>query len=241
MPASNPTVNPAVAAILDAHDQDAPAVTAPAGRPVKTRGRSMNPEAIRSRARREKAKLTPPEGVPLTRPDGSRHERNNPLTGPLETAADGPISPSPRLPDERFTAAHLQLMPDEPARPAAVTPDQVEKAIRNWSMIVRGAGYVASVIFKSDELKVPDEDARDCAEAILDGWPELAAASDADFKKIMAAVTVGSVAFDRWGRYQRAKVPALAPPVAAPVTPAGPVGKTATAAPRDSSLQLVTL
>lgn len=247
--AANAEVNPAVAEIIDSHPRNAApaAPTRPAGRPVRTRGLSMTPEAIRSRERRAAARSGP---VPLTRPDGSRHEANNPITGPLERSADGPISPAPRLPDpvdrptdrpteptapaDRFTPAHLQLMPDGPKR-ATVTPEQMDAAIRNWTMIVRAAGYIAAKVFNGDELKVPDEDARDCAEAILDGWPELALASDADFKKVMACVTVGSVGFQRWELHKAAKAkPAAAMPAPTPAA-SSPAAPAANAAP----LQLV--
>lgn len=206
--------NPAVAAILAEHSP--PSLPAAAGRPVKIAGLSMSKEAIRSRGRRAAARQAPPVAAA-------------PPVAPV-VQVDPPAAPPA---GDKFTPSHLQLMPAGPAQPADPTPDQMQRAVRNWSMIVRACGFVASKIFKGDELKVPDDDARDCAEAILDGWPELANASDADFKKIMACVTVGSVGFQRWELHQNAKqtrspAPSPATPADATPTRSTPDGKSLT-------------
>lgn len=78
-------------------------------------------------------------------------------------------------------------------------------------MIIRGAGWLASSIFKRDYMRVEDRDARDTAKAILDGYPELANESDADYRKIMAWAAVGGLALERYSRYQQEKTAPPAP------------------------------
>lgn len=186
-----PVENAAVNAILDAHATAA----APAGRPVKAFGLSMSPEAIRSRARRAAAKNAPPVSgaapAAIPQPEPARVEQ------PAEPAAPAPA------PAERFTAAHLQLVPDGPSR-STVAPEQMEKATRQWAALFRTGSFFAAKIWKSEDLKISQADARDCAEALLDGWPELAIVDD-DYRKIMACATIGSVGYERLDAYRSGK------------------------------------
>lgn len=203
-----PPINQNVASILDA--ATAPIPSAP-GRPVKTSGLSMTPEAIRMRARRAKAKQsvgTPTasaaEGIPRVEP------------APSARSADAG-SPAAPPAGEKLTPGHLQLMPDGPSRPV-VTPERYEKAVRDWTKVFQGAGLVAAkILFKSDALKVDEKDARDCAEALLDGWPELIEESSATFRQLMAVTVIGSVGAQRWDAYKAEKSGRPAGPAPKPV------------------------
>lgn len=86
-------------------------------------------------------------------------------------------------------------------------------------MIIRGAGWLAATIFKREYMRVPDADARDTAGAILEGYPELANESDADYRKILAWAAVGGLAFERYSRYQRDRGAPVAPVAASSPPP----------------------
>lgn len=104
-----------------------------------------------------------------------------------------------------------------PAPPVVATPAQTEAATKFVAMVIRASGWVAAAVFKSDVMKVPDQDARETAQLIVDGWPELATGEDA--KKTLAIMAVGSLAAERYGKYQReprARAAAPASPGSAP-------------------------
>lgn len=106
-------------------------------------------------------------------------------------------------------------------------------------MIIRGAGWLAATIFKREYMRVPDADARDTAGAILEGYPELANESDADYRKILAWAAVGGLAFERYSRYQRESPAAVSPRAAASGTgPGETTGRVNGAPPTSSSSDL---
>lgn len=184
--------NPLVASLLSSRPAQTTPVTpiasAPSGRP----GLSMHPEAIRARERRRARSGRPgqPEQEQFTRP---------------QPAATSRLTPE----------LHASTPDAMPAPSQEPTPEQRAKALKNIAMVIRGAGWVAAAVFKSDEMKVSEKDASGTAEAVLDGYPELALEPDADLKKLWAWAAVGSLALERYtahrNRSQARALPASSP------------------------------
>lgn len=200
-PAASAAPNPAVRDILRTAGQAAPAtpITPISSAPsAGSRPLSMHPDAVRARRRREQARQAVASQPAASSPDRATFVRPRAGTGPKYSGTQ--------------LRAEISALPAPPPPPAS--PEQLEKATKNIAMIIRGAGWLAATIFKREYMRVEDRDARDTATAILDGYPELASESDADYRKIMAWAAVGGLALERYSRYQR-EAPGAALPRAA--------------------------
>lgn len=153
-------------------------VTRPGGRQP-----SMNPEAVRARKRREAARKA---AGPAPSDEAGRTVEFRPP--PPAGTKFGPA-----------LVREISTLPDGPAGPS---PDQVSRAVGLVEMVIRAAGVVAAAVFKDDRMKVPDQDATQAAQLILDGWPELATGASGDAKKGLALACVGSLAVERYYFYR---------------------------------------
>jgi hypothetical protein len=89
--------------------------------------------------------------------------------------------------------------PPPPPRPE-VSPEMTSRAKRFVAKLASGLSVACAKIWHDDGLKITTVEADDVGESILDGWPELALL-DEDGAKWMAALVVGSIIADRYGKH----------------------------------------
>lgn len=98
------------------------------------------------------------------------------------------------------------------------SPEARDKAVKWVKGALKGAGFLAGMLLRDDDMRVPETDAQETAELIVDGWPELADVNDEDARKVIAIGAVFSLVVQRAGSHMR-KVEASKPirTVAAPM------------------------
>lgn len=87
--------------------------------------------------------------------------------------------------------------------PVGPSPETTQRATRTIGRIISGAGLIAAMIWRDDDLRVPQADADETAGLILDGWPELLETDDADARKALAVAAVFSLVVERVGKHRR--------------------------------------
>lgn len=200
--------NPAVSSIL-AGTTAPPAtpITPISSAPSAAAGLSMHPEAVRARARRAK-----------------KHEPAGPTPfRPVARAAAPPLEFRPAPGDgPRYTpAAAQEIAAAAPPPPAAgPTPAQIENAVKNVALVLRGLGLGASWWLRFEEMRVPKDDSLEVAQLLVEGYPELALEWGGDAKKGLALGAVGSLVFERFGKYSRREEQPAARAIASPAAAA---------------------